>query len=144
MTVSSMIASLEAFEARRHLDQNTNKDVQAMLAHGGVALAMDYNIIVSTEDDKIFLTEQLITTFVNKVLKFELGVDGNYGPPTYFYDDAFGVDVKKVQLFDPRTNRIRSHGESVGTYKDKHIWIEDRYVDESGNLHWITKLGSKG
>ncbi|KNC74966.1 hypothetical protein, variant [Sphaeroforma arctica JP610] len=73
MTVSSMIASLEAFEARRHLDQNTNKDVQAMLAHGGVALAMDYNIIVSTEDDKIFLTEQLITTFVNKVLKFELG-----------------------------------------------------------------------
>ncbi|KNC72870.1 hypothetical protein SARC_14571 [Sphaeroforma arctica JP610] len=145
------ITALKPFEGRRSLDMSTCDGVSEMLAHGGTglikrklltSLAMDFEVVPLAENGKVFIIEKQYTTFVNKHVKLEVGMDNQFKSYVPYYDDAFGVDVGKACKYNASNGHMYSHATSTG----KHLgyeWDEDRYI-EGGDFHWITVLKYKG
>ncbi|KNC87669.1 hypothetical protein SARC_00240 [Sphaeroforma arctica JP610] len=143
---------LDAYRGRRSLNLTRSDSVEPILSHAGVnymkrnmlaALGISYEIIPSVEDDKTYITEKQFTTFVNKELKIECGMDGKFKEYTHYHHDAYGVDCKKAYRFDASNKHLYAHVESTGSYLG-YTWKEDRYVEADGTLHWVTELDYDG
>eukprot|EP01134_Creolimax_fragrantissima_P001682 CFRG1682T1 len=141
----------DAFKGRFSLNKEVSDSADDMLKHAGVnfikrkmlnALAIDFEMKFSEENDKIFVEECQFTTFVNKQIKFELGMDNEFTVYSPYFDDAFGIEVEKAIKYDASTNRIISHARSTGKHAG-YDFTETRYVKD-GNLYWDATLDLKG